>query len=75
MTSDVGGDISVCKGIFKIFNCFTKLKHPKTILMIGPYVLGCTTINLMLKCDIQGGITYKLIQNEYILCLKMLMSS
>ena len=29
--------------------------------MIGPYFLGCTAINGMVKLDRQGVITYKLI--------------
>ena len=43
--------------------------------MIGTYLLSCTTINQMMKCDHQWEITYKCIQNEYILCWKILMSS
>ena len=42
---------------------------------MGPYVLGRTAINRMMRCDWQGEITYKFIKNEYILYSKMLMSS
>ena len=41
---------------------------------MGPYFLGCTAINQMMKCDRHGGITYKFMLNEYILYSKMLMS-
>ena len=42
---------------------------------MGPYFLGRTTITRMMKYDRQGGITYKFILNEYILCSEMFMSS
>ena len=38
--------------------------------MIGLNFLGITTINDMMKYDRQGEITYKLIQNGYILCFE-----
>ena len=42
---------------------------------MGPYFLGRTTINRVIKCERQEEIIYKFIQNEFILCSKMLMIS
>ena len=73
MTGGVGGNLLVRKGILKNINFWLSCNILKKNLIIGPYFLGCTTINRMMTFDQQGGITYKLISNEYILCSKMLM--
>ena len=53
--------------IFLFFVDLVKIPFVDKVLR-AQTVLGLTAINWMVKCDCQGGITYKCIVNGYILC-------